>query len=166
MYCYACIRSSSPLEMKINLLYIYIMIFTPQPFWLNCYYLTAPGRASGPAAGSRFCRAHISETAGWIFSIQSFMEFSRPEVVQHHGHFLICLIWANPWAKNSSNPAPVGSGLNGTHISETVGQIHSVQSSMEFSRPVTSSFAPHGLLSYGPKTCQIWYEVLWNCLNL
>ena len=28
----------------------------------------------------------ISETAGWIFSIQSSMELSRPEVVHHHDH--------------------------------------------------------------------------------
>ena len=37
------------------------------------------------------CRTHISETAGWIYTIQSSMELSRPVVVQHHGHLNLTL---------------------------------------------------------------------------
>ena len=38
-----------------------------------------------------FCGTHISETAEWIYTIQSSMELSRPVVVQHHGHFILTL---------------------------------------------------------------------------
>ena len=37
------------------------------------------------------CGTHISETTGWIYTIQSSMELSRPVVVQHHGHFTLTL---------------------------------------------------------------------------
>ena len=37
------------------------------------------------------CGTHISETAEWIYTIQSSMELSRPVVMQHHGHFILTL---------------------------------------------------------------------------
>ena len=52
---------------------------------------------------------HISETAGWIYPIQSFMDLSRPVVVQRHSCLPICPIWPCPWAKNLSNEAALGS---------------------------------------------------------
>ena len=35
---------------------------------------------------ARLCGTHIPKTAGWICTIQSSMELSRPAVVQHQGH--------------------------------------------------------------------------------
>ena len=43
------------------------------------------------ALGTDFYGTHISETAGWIYTIQSSMELSRPVVVQHHGHSTLTL---------------------------------------------------------------------------
>ena len=40
---------------------------------------------------ARLCGTHISETAGWIYTIWSSMELSRPVVVQHHGHLTLTL---------------------------------------------------------------------------
>ena len=40
---------------------------------------------------ARFCGTHISETPGWICTIRSSMELSRPVVVQHHGHLTLTL---------------------------------------------------------------------------
>ena len=40
---------------------------------------------------ARLCGTHISETPGWICTIRSFMELSRPVVVQHHGHLTLTL---------------------------------------------------------------------------
>ena len=37
------------------------------------------------------CGTHICETAGWIHTIWSSMEFSRHVVVQHHGHLTLTL---------------------------------------------------------------------------
>ena len=37
------------------------------------------------------CGTHIFETAGWIYTIQSSMELSRPVVVQHQGHLTLTL---------------------------------------------------------------------------
>ena len=37
------------------------------------------------------CGTHISETAGWIYTIQSSMELSGPVVVQHHGLLTLTL---------------------------------------------------------------------------
>ena len=34
---------------------------------------------------------HISETAGWIYTIQNSMELSRLVEVQHHGHLTLTL---------------------------------------------------------------------------
>ena len=62
-----------------------------------------------PQIGSRLCGTHISETAGWIYRIESFMDLSKPVVVQHHSYLPICPIWACPWAKNLSNEAALGS---------------------------------------------------------
>ena len=59
--------------------------------------------------GSRLCGTHISETAGWIYPIESFMDLSRPVVVQRHSYLPICPIWACPWAKNLSKEAALGS---------------------------------------------------------
>ena len=39
----------------------------------------------------RLCGTHISETTGWIYTILSSMELSRPVVVQHHGHLTLTL---------------------------------------------------------------------------
>ena len=39
----------------------------------------------------RLCGIHISETTGWIYTISSSMELSRPVVVQHHGHLTLIL---------------------------------------------------------------------------
>ena len=39
----------------------------------------------------RLCGTHISETTGWIYTISSSMELSRPVVVQHHGHLTLTL---------------------------------------------------------------------------
>ena len=39
----------------------------------------------------RLCGTHISETPGWIYTIRSSMELSRPVVVQHHGHLTLTL---------------------------------------------------------------------------
>ena len=64
------------------------------------------------------------------FSVQSFMELSRPEVVQRNGHLSICSVWSCPWAKNLSNLIPMRSRL------ETAGWVLSIRHSMELSRPV------------------------------
>ena len=40
---------------------------------------------------ARLCRTQISETAVWIYTIQSSMELSRSVVVQHHGHLTLTL---------------------------------------------------------------------------
>ena len=58
--------------------------------------------------GSRLCGTQISETAGWIYPIQSFMDLSRPVVMHCHSYLPICPIWASPWAKNLSNQAALG----------------------------------------------------------
>ena len=45
-------------------------------------------------SGSTWARlwlTHISETPGWICTIRSSMELSRPVVVQHHGHLTLTL---------------------------------------------------------------------------
>ena len=39
----------------------------------------------------RLCGTHISETTGWIYAIWSFMELSRPVIVQHHGYLTLTL---------------------------------------------------------------------------
>ena len=40
---------------------------------------------------ARLCGTHISENAGWIYTIQSSMELSRPVVVQRHGHLTLTM---------------------------------------------------------------------------
>ena len=40
---------------------------------------------------ARLCETHIFETAGWIYTIRSSMELSRPVVVQHQGHLTLTL---------------------------------------------------------------------------
>ena len=40
---------------------------------------------------ARFYGTHISETTGWIHTISSSMELSRPVVVQHHGYLTLTL---------------------------------------------------------------------------
>ena len=51
---------------------------------------------------------HISETTGWVYSIQSSVDFCTPVVAQYQGNLpdRDC-----PWAKNLSNMVPVGSRL-------------------------------------------------------
>ena len=100
-------------------------------------------RAGGRVGGCQTCGTHISVTAWWIFSIRSSVELSRPVVVHCHGHLPICPIWACPWAKNLSNLPQIGSGLCGTHISETTGWIYTILSSMELSRPVVVQHHGH-----------------------
>ena len=48
---------------------------------------------------TRFCRTHISETAGWIYTIWSSMELSRPVDVQHHGHSNLTVDFQGPILK-------------------------------------------------------------------
>ena len=45
-----------------------------------------------PQIRSRLCGTHISETAGWIYPIQSFMDLSGPVVVQRPSYLPICPI--------------------------------------------------------------------------
>ena len=40
---------------------------------------------------TRLCGTYIFETAGWIYTIRSSMELSRPVVVQHQGHLTLTL---------------------------------------------------------------------------
>ena len=40
---------------------------------------------------ARLCGTHISETIGWIYTISSSMELSRPVVVHHRGHLTLTL---------------------------------------------------------------------------
>ena len=168
---------------------------------LSCFLpLSPPGwrgivvtvRAGGRAGGCQTCGTHISVTAGWIFTVRSSVELSRPVVVHCHGHLPICPKWACPWAKNLSNLAQIGSRLCETHISETAGWIYPIWSFMDMSGPVVVQ--RH---SYSP-ICPIWacswaknlsnqaalgpdfvepislkpldgfipFEVLWNCLDL
>ena len=42
-------------------------------------------------ACARLCGTHIFETTGWIYTIWSSVELSRPVVVQHHGHLTLTL---------------------------------------------------------------------------
>ena len=46
-----------------------------------------------PQIGSRLCGTHISETAGLIYPIESFMDLSRSVVVQRHSYLPICPIY-------------------------------------------------------------------------
>ena len=38
---------------------------------------------------ARLCGTHISETAGWIYTLSSSMELFRPVVVHNHGHLTL-----------------------------------------------------------------------------
>ena len=55
----------------------------------------------------RLCGTHISETAGWIYTIQSSMESSGPVVGQRHGHLTLTLakfykmLYLRNWRANS-----------------------------------------------------------------
>ena len=40
---------------------------------------------------ARLCGTHIFETAGWIYTIWSSLELSRPVVVQHQGHLTLTI---------------------------------------------------------------------------
>ena len=48
---------------------------------------------------TRFCGTHISETAGWIYTIWSSIELSRPVDVQHHGHLNLTVDFQGPILK-------------------------------------------------------------------
>ena len=50
---------------------------------------------------ARLCGTHISETTGWIYTIWSSMELSRPVVVQHHGHLTMTLDFQGQILKKS-----------------------------------------------------------------
>ena len=169
------------------------LVFTPQPSGLEWYCRHGPGGwVGGRAGGCQTCGTHISVTAGWIFTVPSSVELSRPVVVHCHGHLPICPIWACPLAKNLSNLAQIGSRLCGTHISETTGWIYPIWIFMDL--PGLLVVQRH---SYLP-ICPIWacpwaknlsnqaalgpdfvepislkpldgfipFEVLWNCLDL
>ena len=62
------------------------------PFKIPWTCLAPYGLAHGPQTScqistwARLCGTHISDTAGWIYTAWSFVELSRPVVVQHHGH--------------------------------------------------------------------------------
>ena len=75
------------------------------PIWV---YPCAKNLSNLSQIGSRLCGTHISETAGWIYSFSSFMDFSRPVVVHCHSYLPICPIWACPLARNLSNQAALG----------------------------------------------------------
>ena len=70
------------------------------PIWACSW---AKNLSNLPQIGSRLCGSYTSETAGWIYPIESFMDLSRPVIVQRHSYLPICTIWARPWAKNLSN---------------------------------------------------------------
>ena len=164
------------------------LLFNPQGY---CRHGPG-GRAGGRAGGCQTCGTHISVTAGWIFSVWSSMELSRPVVVHCHAHLPICPIWARPWAENLSNLPQIGSRLCGSHISETAGWIYPISSFMDLSRPVVvycHSYLPichtwvcpsaknlSNQAALGPDFAEpislepldgfIPFEVLWNCLDL
>ena len=92
--------------------------------------------------GFRRCGMHVSEIAGWIYPIWSFMDLSWPVLVQCHSYLPICPIWVCSWAKNWSNQAALGPDC-GTHISEFAGWIYTIWSSMELFRPVVVQHHGH-----------------------
>ena len=57
-----------------------------QPSGLEGYRHTGPGGR----AFAKLCGMNITATAEWIFSVWSFMELPRPEVVQHYSNLPIC----------------------------------------------------------------------------
>ena len=57
------------------------------PIWACSW---AKNLSNEAALGPDFVE-HISETPGWICTIRSSMELSRPVVVQHHGHLTLTL---------------------------------------------------------------------------
>ena len=87
--------------------------------------------------------AHISETAGWIYSISSFMDLPRHVVVHRHSYLPICPIWAFPVARNLSKQAALGPDFAENRISETTGWINTIWSSVELSRPVVVQHRGH-----------------------
>ena len=96
-----------------------------------------------PQIGSRLCRTHISETAGWIYPIQSFVDLSRPVVVQRHNYLPICPIWACPWAKNLSNQAELGPDFVEPISLKPMEGCITIWSSMELFRPVVVQHRGH-----------------------
>ena len=52
------------------------------PIWPIWACPWAKNSSNLPQIGSRLCRMHISETAGWIYPIWNFMDLSWPVVVQ------------------------------------------------------------------------------------
>ena len=63
---------------------------------------------------TRLCRTHIFETAGWITTIRSSMELSRPVVVQHQGHLTLTLDFQGQILKNAvSQELECISGIGG-----------------------------------------------------
>ena len=68
------------------------------PVVLHCHsYLPNMGLPMGRklvksgSTWTRLCGTHIFEIAGWISTIRSSMELSRPVVVQHQGHLTLTL---------------------------------------------------------------------------
>ena len=65
--------------------------FYPSALWAGGVLSSRSGWVGGQAGSCQTCGTHISETAGWIYTIRSSMELSRPVVVQHHGHLTLTL---------------------------------------------------------------------------
>ena len=105
------------------------------PIWACSW---AKNLSNLPQIGSRLCGSYTSETAGWIYPIESFMDLSRPVVVQRHSYLPICTI-LQKLVKSGSTLAR----LCGTHIFETAGWICTIRSSMELSRPVVVQHQGH-----------------------
>ena len=61
-------------------------LLTSQSSGPEMYCHTGLAERPGGWLPELICGMHISETTGQIFSIQSYVELSRPEIVQHHGH--------------------------------------------------------------------------------
>ena len=69
-----------------------------RPVVVHCHsYLPIMGLSMGQklvksgSTWARLCGTHIFETAGWIYTIQSYMELSRPIAVQHPAHLTLTL---------------------------------------------------------------------------
>ena len=93
-----------------------------------------------PQIGSRFCGSHISETAGWMYPISSFVDLSGPVVVHCHSYLPnMGLLMGRKLVKSGS----IWTRLCGTHIFEIAGWISTIRSSMELSRPVVVQHQGH-----------------------
>ena len=86
------------------------------PFYLIWACPWAKHLSNQVPVGSRLWGTHICEIAGGVFPIQSYVQLTRPVVVQHYGHLPISLIWASHMPKTCQIWYH---WLSRTHISET-----------------------------------------------